>query len=134
MGAKDHLQLIIVFHTIRRKNGNNNVADYYFSIKINITWWYSLVDVAHGLGEPRTLVSMVYALDVFYDFVFRVACYMLSSQITLIIVEVLHMMVLSINLVYSMCLTYGLIRWTVFIRYVEDLSMWQLFKFNALDM
>ena len=132
MGAKDHLKSIV--HTISRKNGDNNVADCNYSWKINITWWYSLVEVAHGLGEPRTLVSMVYALDVFSDFVFRVVCYMLSSQITLIIVEVFHMMVLSINLVYSMCLTYGLIRWTVFIRYVEDLSMWRLFKFNAPDM
>ena len=34
------------------------------------------MDVAHGLGEPCTLVSLVYALDVFCDFVF--SCCLLS--------------------------------------------------------
>ena len=43
---------------------------------MNITWDNGLVDVAHGLGEPRTLVSLLYALDVFCDFVF--SCCLLS--------------------------------------------------------
>ena len=34
------------------------------------------MDVSHGLGQPRTLVSLVYALDVFCDFVF--SCCLLS--------------------------------------------------------
>ena len=50
--------------------------DFNYSWKVNITWWYSLVDVAHGLGEPCTLVSLVYALDVFCDFMF--SCCLLS--------------------------------------------------------
>ena len=38
------------------------------------------MDVSHGLGEPCTLVSLVYALDVFCDLCFPVVCYMYFSN------------------------------------------------------
>ena len=48
---------------------------------MNNTWYDGLVDVAHGLGEPHTFVSLVYALDVFCDFIFfLVVCYMFFSN------------------------------------------------------
>ena len=38
------------------------------------------MDVSHGLGEPRTLVLLVYSLDVFCDLCFPVVCYMYFSN------------------------------------------------------
>ena len=39
------------------------------------------MDVAHGLGAPHTFVFLVYALDVFCDFMFfLVVCYMFFSN------------------------------------------------------
>ena len=44
---------------IERKCGNSDVVDCNLFIGINITWHDSFVDVTHGLGEPRTLVSLL---------------------------------------------------------------------------